>query len=204
MSAKPSREAQKQATRAGLKRAARGCFTKLGYGATGIGDIAKAAGVAHGTLYVHYAGKDAVMDELLADYTAALADKLSPVMATATTKPFEHTIRGAAEAVLDDWKKNKKLIRCFAERAGAGLGADSLHAGVNPPAVALVTPALAAVAEARGVDDVPWDLVTHGLLAMWLRVGLRYLWIGTRARAVDTLVRMTVGAIEPLLNEGES
>lgn len=206
MSAKTNRQAQKDATRVALKNASRRCFNKGGYAQTGIGDIAKEAGVAHGTFYVHFDSKEAALDELLRDYTAALSDKLAPVVAEAGGASLEATVAAAAAIVLDDWKKQKKFIRCYAERAGAGLGADSLHSGVNPPAVALLHGALEALAQARGVKGLAWDLVTHGLLALWLRVGLRYLFGPkiSRAKAIQTLVAMTVGSVETLLEEGAS
>ena len=36
-----------------LKQAARACFAERGYAATQVGDLARRAGVAHGTFYVH-------------------------------------------------------------------------------------------------------------------------------------------------------
>ena len=59
-----TRKEQKAATRIDLLAAARRTFMSTGVAKTGVGDVAKAAGVAHGTFYVHFENKDAVVREV--------------------------------------------------------------------------------------------------------------------------------------------
>jgi AcrR family transcriptional regulator len=65
-----------KATKAKISRAALGLFVEKGVAETTVRDIARAAGVAEGTLYRHFAGKDELAWELFAHNFAAFADGL--------------------------------------------------------------------------------------------------------------------------------
>jgi AcrR family transcriptional regulator len=200
MSANTRRE-QKAATRAAVKAAARGCFAETGYSGTNIADIARAAGVAHGTFYVHFPNKDAVLDELLEEFNDAFVGRLAPVFASAATAPVEQTVRATAEAFLDHWDGNRDFVEAYAERSASGLALTNLRDGVNPPMARLIGAALRRAAAHRDAISGNWDLVTHALLAMWLRIGMQYLFNDdvTREQATTSLVAMSVGSIEAIL-----
>jgi AcrR family transcriptional regulator len=59
------RDDQKDETRAKLVSAGATIFAEKGVDGARIGDIAKAAGVAMGTLYTHFPDKDALFDEVM-------------------------------------------------------------------------------------------------------------------------------------------
>jgi len=65
-----------KATKAKISRAALGLFVEKGVAETTVRDIAQAAGVAEGTLYRHFAGKEDLAWELFATNFAALAGEL--------------------------------------------------------------------------------------------------------------------------------
>jgi len=65
------RQQQKDETRAKIFAAATQLFAQNGYHATTIADIAKAAGVAKGTFFVHFPSKDAVITALVRIQTGA-------------------------------------------------------------------------------------------------------------------------------------
>lgn len=194
------RQEQKLATRQALKAAALACFAENGWDATSVGSIAKAAGVAHGTVYVHFATKEALADELLADFNAGLEVRLRPVWAGGTRGSVESRVRKTAEVFLDHWEAERGFVRAYAQRLGGAPRLETLRDGVNPPAVQLVTALLASLVghDARSAARVA--LAAQGLLAMWLRIGLQVLF-GPDVRredAVDTLTMMTLGAAKAL------
>ncbi len=59
------RQAQKQLTREKIIAAAKEIFVKKGITRTATAQIAEAAGVAHGTLFLHFPSKDSLVIELL-------------------------------------------------------------------------------------------------------------------------------------------
>jgi len=71
MVAAVTRQQQKDETRAKIFAAATQLFAQKGYTATTIADIAKAAGVAKGTFFVHFPSKDAVIGALVRIQTGA-------------------------------------------------------------------------------------------------------------------------------------
>ena len=69
------REAQKQNTREKLLLAAAQCFAEKGYSGCSIAGIASRAGVAQGTMYVHFKDKEALFKAMIKDEHAQGAEK---------------------------------------------------------------------------------------------------------------------------------
>ncbi|MCB9560730.1 MAG: TetR/AcrR family transcriptional regulator [Kofleriaceae bacterium] len=191
------RAQQKAATRDSLKAAARACFAEQGYAATQIGDIARRAGVAHGTFYVHFPGKEQLTDELLAEYNQALLARLERVWARSAGAPLPERVHALADACLDRWARERELLAAIAERAGATAALGTLREGVSPAVATFLLDQLREVAVAAGLDDAAAELIVQALLGMWLRVGVRYVFGPRTSRrgAADVLTRMSLGAL---------
>jgi AcrR family transcriptional regulator len=71
MSGSTTRKKRKRRTREALPSAALRCVAGEGCTAGSTSAIAAGAGVAHGTIDVHFASKEALLDELLADFNGA-------------------------------------------------------------------------------------------------------------------------------------
>lgn len=194
-----SRKDKKQATRESLRAAALRCFAKRGFLTTSIAEITAEAGVAKGTFYVHYEDKEALLDELLTDFNDTLAERLGRIFFESDGRPLESVVRTIAGIYLDHWTTNAAFVRAYAERSSAGLDVAALPFGINPPVRDLLVAAL----RARGGSAMTADaeLVVHGLLAMWLRLGLQTIFRMhvDPAQVIDTLVILTTGAIERVL-----
>lgn len=205
MSARPAtrnrRQLQKAETREHLLGVARDRFVAAGVAATSVSDITSAAGVAHGTFYVHFANKDEVVRLVLAEFNAAFAASVARSVRRGVDQPLESAVRKVAVAFLDYWRDNRALIHAVAEHLVGGVSLGDMRDGVNPPMVALLRGGLVALATRRGVADAELDVLCHGLLAMWLRIGLRYLFGPTisRKRAAAALVAMTTAAIDAVV-----
>lgn len=188
---------QKQETRAALMDAARRCFADKGWTDTVVADIVGAAGVAHGTFYVHFRDKDAIADALLGELNVALAARIAPVVERAEAD-LPSRVRAAAHAFLGTLKSERAFVGWYAERLATRASGDAFFAGINPEARALLDTWL----ERSGVDEVHRPLLVHGLLALWIRVGLRAV-LGDDEPMVaeEVIVRATVGALSAFVPE---
>lgn len=202
--ASTSRTARKARTRDELKRAARTCFARRGYPETQIADIARAAGVAQGTLYVHFASKEAILDELLAELDAELVARLATAWSALSSgapggraPDLAARVRTLAGECLAVWHDHRELLRAFADRATLGLDVRRLHDGVSPGAARWVHALLERAAGELGLAVSHPELVGHALLGMWMRVGLFSLFDETvsRAELAELLTRLTLGAL---------
>ncbi len=190
-----TRQSRKAETRRHLRDTARRLFTDDGYEPTSIGAITRAAGVAHGTFYVHFESKEAVLDELLGEFNEDLAVRLGPVWAEAGAAGLEAVVRRTADVFLGHWEEHRGFVAVYARRMGAGVRLEQVRDGINPPAADLLTSALAGLAGDAAIPEP--ELVAQGLLASWLRIGLQHLFgqdVG-RERAAAALVHLTLGAL---------
>lgn len=190
-----TRQARKSETRRALERAALQCFAEAGWEATTVGAIARQAGVAHGTFYVHFPTKEALADALLARFNAALEERLAPIWDQGNAA-LPTRVRRTAEAFLEHWEAERAFVAAYGRRLGGVPSLEAMRDGLNPPAVALLGGILERFAAAPGIGRKA-PLMVQGLLAMWLRIGLQALFGPgiARADAVDVLTRMTLGAV---------
>ena len=181
-----TRSERKQRTRRALVDAAR---EQIGQGELQIGALTKAAGVAHGTFYVHFESKEALLDELLDEFNGGLAAQLTPVLIA--DRALEDVVGDAADVFLQWWSQRRNFVAGYAQRLAAGMGVEALRDGINPPAAQLLTAAM----RQRGLEHPA--LVAQGLLAAWMRVGLQYLFAPNvpRDAARSVLVTITLGAL---------
>lgn len=193
------REVRKCTTRSALLAASERCFARSGYAGTTIADITREAGVAHGTFYVHFESRSALLDVSLARFNEALSRELG--RALSGPGDIADRIHEAATIFLARCDERRWLVVALAERAGAGVSAEALRDGVNPQVRALLRSLLAGMI-AEGVDA---ELVVSSLLALWLRVALQVALAEReleRGVAVETLARMTIGVLGAVAPEG--
>lgn len=92
-----------------IMKAAVRLFVERGVASTTIRDIAKAAKVAEGTLYRHYASKDDLARDILEKNLATLTDFMS--RKAAEHKDLAGKLRGVAEAFAEAYEENQDLAR---------------------------------------------------------------------------------------------
>lgn len=199
-----ARERRKAQTRAALEHALRHCLAERGYEDTSVADVTRQAGVAVGTFYVHFESKEAALDSLLDALNAELAERVSPALAAAAGgAPLDESIRAAAEAFLKLLEERRWLVECYARRVASGFTPSAFRDGINPPVLDLLENALEMYAVRRRAR-ADWNLVTHALLGLWLRVGLRYALSDDVEfePSVITLTHSSLGAIEAMIEAG--
>jgi AcrR family transcriptional regulator len=98
-SAEPRTARRKPESLAKIKRAARKLFVERGYHATRPQDIAREAGLGHGTFYLHYPDKRACflafVEDARTELDEYLAERVQP------GQSIEQTIEGMLKAVFD-------------------------------------------------------------------------------------------------------
>lgn len=70
---KTTRDLQKEQTKALLLKTAYDVFSEKGIMSTRVSDIAQAAGVSHGTIFVHFRSQQALIEEVVAFYGEKIA-----------------------------------------------------------------------------------------------------------------------------------
>ena len=106
--------ARGQATRDKLVAAAREVFAERGFAGTRMGDLADAAGVAHGTVYTYFDTKE---DVLLAVMSAVQHDLEKAMTMPGGRDPIVR-VEAANRAYLDGYRSHAQLLR-VAEEASA-------------------------------------------------------------------------------------
>ena len=76
-----TRHRSPQERRAQILQAARDCFAERGYAVTRVEEIAKAAGLSKGGLYVHFVSKEAIFDALHDEEVARAGEALAVIRA---------------------------------------------------------------------------------------------------------------------------
>jgi AcrR family transcriptional regulator len=107
--------ARGQATRDKLVAAARTVFAERGFAGTRMGDLADAAGVAHGTVYTYFDTKE---DVLLAVLDAVRADLHAAMTVPNVRNPIAR-VEAANRAYLDGYRGHAQLLQ-VAQAAAAG------------------------------------------------------------------------------------
>jgi AcrR family transcriptional regulator len=79
------------------------CFAQLGYDATRVKHIADKAGVAESALYRHFPSKEAIAQELYAEFLRSYAEKLLN-LAASDQKP-EGKLRALVALILDTYRE---------------------------------------------------------------------------------------------------
>lgn len=197
-----TRKDKKAQTREALRAAALRCFQRSGYVETSIADITQEADVAKGTFYVHFEDKAALLDELLLEFNEALAARLRADLTQVLGAELPVLVRALASSFLEHWLANAHFVRIYAERSATGLDVTALPFGLNPQTRDVLQ--LALVARAGGKPlPVDAELAVHGIVAMWLRLGLQLVFRPEleQGPVVETLVVLTTGALEGIYRE---
>lgn len=190
-----TRKERKEATRQELKRAAMACFREYGFVETQIGQITEAASVAKGTFYVHFKDKQELVDELLQEFNDAFVRRLIPHLGKLDPSRMAELVDAVAVEFLAHWDENRDSIAVLAQRALAGMAPNEIRDGMNPQMLGWLKLGMSQLKLAVRPEEA--ELVAQGLLSMWLRVGLQFVFRDDidRDTAREVLVKLTLGAI---------
>jgi AcrR family transcriptional regulator len=137
-------------TRENLLQSARTVFERRGYQGTRMADIAKAAGVSHGTVYTWFADKEAVLRALVADIVAEVFAALA--VADEVPEPQQRMLE-ANRRYLAAYRRHGRMLEVVEEAAATDARYRDALDGVRHDHVARVTRDITRLQEAGLADD---------------------------------------------------
>jgi AcrR family transcriptional regulator len=212
----PPRTRRGEATRGALLAAAETLFGRDGYHGTGVTDITREAGVAQGTFYLYFPGKEEIFRELVRDLsrrlrrtireaTAGLDDRLAVEEAGLRAfLAFAAAHRDLYRIVFEARSVDPTLFRWYYERIAAGYTAGlgrAMDAGQLPPLHAeTLAYCLMGAAHFLGMRWVVWEEREPPEEAM--RTVLAFIRAGLTAAAVPPAATTRPAAATGTAGEG--
>ncbi|HYD50037.1 MAG TPA: TetR/AcrR family transcriptional regulator [Terriglobales bacterium] len=200
MSVSTPAERAKAATRARMLDAGRQLFSSRGLHRVTTHDIARAAGFAPGTFYLHFADKSALFREIAHSTFEDLRRRIESAAAGCTALP--ETVRARVEALVAYADENRELIRII-------FGADTEAAAVEAELLDKFAELIAQgrsqmVAAGQMPADVDPAVLSQALVGMLSRV-VRW-WVDDPAATprevvIETLISIHLAGTHPASRE---
>jgi AcrR family transcriptional regulator len=111
----PLRERFRREVAGAIAAAAEEVFAERGLHSAHVGDIARRAGVAVGTLYNHYEDRDALLAALLRDRGDELVATFDSALASGEGKSLERRLRAFVDAYFAFFAKHRPYFRVLLE-----------------------------------------------------------------------------------------
>ncbi len=126
--------------------AATGLFRERGFDATTVQAIATSAGVAAGTVYLHFSSKEAVLAALLEDYGAGLLERFAQIaavvveeeVATATTLSNPEIVGRLVDGIVGYGLERRDICEVIAGRLPAAADLAVLTRGLDDVLAAVI------------------------------------------------------------------
>lgn len=148
-----ARQARSQATRRKIIDAAVELFGTVGYGSTGLAEIAEYAHVTKGAFYYHFESKESLASAVIDETTTAVVDTFVDICKSAAPA-LENLIHGTF--VIADLMANDELVRIGGQLGRALPHLDAAARGYTEWTAAV----MAQVAQSRNEGDLRDDLDT--------------------------------------------
>jgi len=124
-----TRHLSPQERRTQILQAARDCFAERGYAVTRVEEIAKAAGLSKGGLYVHFASKEAIFDALHDEEVARAGEALALIRALPL--PAREKLGALAAGIVARYVSSEQHRRFLLVLGEVGLSTPSVQAKVR-------------------------------------------------------------------------
>ena len=124
-----TRHLSPQERRTQILQAARDCFAERGYAVTRVEEIAKAAGLSKGGLYVHFASKEAIFDALHDEEVARAGEALAVIRALPL--PAREKLGALAAGIVARYVSSEQHRRFLLVLGEVGLSTPSVQAKVR-------------------------------------------------------------------------
>ncbi|MCZ6465035.1 MAG: TetR/AcrR family transcriptional regulator [Proteobacteria bacterium] len=189
------------ATRARLLESGQQLFAARGFHGVTSHEIARGAGVAAGTFYLHFRDKGALFREIVEATVAALRARLDAAFAEAGEERATQA-RARARVLVDFAAQNREVMRMLfsGDAEAASVESDVLDQLAESIAASRRRQLAASGRRHAAADDLDPAVVAQAVVGMWARV-LAW-WTEDPSRAtpetlVDTLTRIQLSGTHP-------
>jgi len=166
-----ARQLRADDTRKRLFAAASELFATRGYHATTVDEIARRAGVAKGTFFVHFATKHAVISDLVRIQTRAARRARAAALAEGPLAALRATVMSLGEHAGLSRELSRAVLAAAMENATVAGDADHFFGEVFADMIADARAAIAQGLLHRGHDG---ELLARALMASYLGAGLHF------------------------------
>ena len=161
------RKEDKAQTRARIMREARRLFAARPVAQIKIEEIAEAASVAPGTLYVHFGGKGDLADALMESINQDLTEQIAQTLFKHADGAAHEIIVAIASTYLRFWRRNIDAVSIYVDVVSRKGSMQLFQAGTNPKLTGSVTK----LAVMAGSDAEDAKVATGMVLAIWRQMG---------------------------------
>jgi len=182
-------------TRARLRSSGKTLFAEQGLHGVTTHDIARDAGVAAGTFYLHFRDKQQLFREIVAETVTALRARLEA--ATVDISEPERRVRAHAEAMVSFAAENRAVIRMLFSGDADAAAVESDVLGDLAGSIAEARRKRRDQGDASSLDPA---ILAQALVGMWARVLAWWTEDPTRApreEIIETLSRIQLTGTEP-------
>lgn len=184
-------------TRSALLQAGRELLEERGFTATSVDDVARRAGVSHGTFYTHFESKETLLREVA---RATVGEMFAAILVgqEISEDPYAR-IEDSNRRYLEAWRSGSKIIRMVDQLSGTGEQYRQLLIDMREVFVTRGTEGIRRLQEAQAVDPtlnprltaIALGAMVEQFVHVWLDLGEQF----TEDEVVDHLTRLWAGAI---------
>jgi AcrR family transcriptional regulator len=178
MSAPARSDAAKEARREAILAAAKEVFAAKGFHATTVGDVARAAGIAYGSVYWYFDSKDALFHALMDHQERALRAHIDREVAGlgGDVADGDALFRASVRATFEFFEADRDAVTLlFRDSLVLGDGFDRHLAGIYEGFIADIEKTIAAAQAAGYVIDAPARMIAFSVAALIGQLALRRL-----------------------------
>jgi AcrR family transcriptional regulator len=161
------RQARKEATRARVLQAAKECFENRDVREVHIQEIAARADTAVGSIYVHFAHREALMDAVVSELQAKLVARFSAQLRAVSSASIEAMLGDLASTFVDSLGELMPYLSLYASHSSRVMSVDSLRSGASAaPLVQMVNASLGSLLKPSAFrTDVA--VLAAGIVSLW-------------------------------------
>lgn len=193
-------EEQKDQRRDQILAAAKRVFAEKGFPQATIGEVAKAAGLAYGSVYWYFDSKDELFQALMRREEAELRDHIAGMLES-TAADGETTFRAAVRATLEFFEADRAAVQLlFRDSVGLGGGFGKQLAGIYEGFVDDVEAMIRDSQSAGEIATFPPRLVAFSVASLIGQMALRRLTTDDEVStevAADFVVDLLLDGLRP-------